>query len=321
MLGLFLSSIFWLPALLEQEYVNGLKIYNVEDNFPEIYQLIFPSWGTGFSSSSLENQMSFQIGVTNLLGVLLSFIALIIYIKKRDKKKISAIVFFLISFIVVTLLITKISQPIWRTIPFLNYFQFPWRLLSLEILITSFLAGGIFFRQFKLLAFFMITLAFLITYNYTKPAYFHQRNDDYYISRSNFIDGTNSVGNYFNTIWFDKNLKKQKNILEIKPEIKIISKNIGIQKYQFILFSEKKEQIILNIAYFPGWIISSNGKEENATYTVDGRIRFNVPKGKTDIEIIFLDTIIRKISVLLSSLAFLILIITFVKGLKKNYDK
>ena len=56
--GVGLSAIFWLPALLEKQYVTGLQIFTIADNFPEIYQLLLPSWGSGFSNGSIQNQMS-----------------------------------------------------------------------------------------------------------------------------------------------------------------------------------------------------------------------------------------------------------------------
>lgn len=315
--GLSLSAVFWLSALLEKGFVTGLKIYDVKDNFPEIYQFILPSWGTGFSSSDLQNQMSFQIGIANLLGILLSIIVLIISIKKKDKKSL-LIIFFLVWFILVFFLMTKISLPVWQTIPFLNYFQFPWRFLSLEIFITSFLAGSIFLRKSKLLAFFMIFLAFILTYNYTKPAYYHQRNDYYYISRSNFIDGTNSVGNYFNTIWFDKSLKKQNTKLEARPGVKILSEKIGLQKYQFILSSKKGEPVIVNTAYFPGWTVFLNRKKEIVSNTVDGRILFNIPEGETKVEVELSETLIRRFSSLISFITVLILVTIFIRKFKNK---
>ena len=48
-LGLSLSSPFWLPALYETKYVTGLDISNPTKHFPKLYKLIYSSWGYGFS--------------------------------------------------------------------------------------------------------------------------------------------------------------------------------------------------------------------------------------------------------------------------------
>lgn len=313
--ALGLSSIFWLPALLEQKYVQGLQIYDITENFPEIYQLMIPSWGSGFSGSDLKNQMSFQIGMVHLLGVMLSFILLILP-KKNTASNNNLTIFFLSWFFIIFLLMLKVSLPIWKTVPFMAYFQFPWRLLSLEILIASFLAGSIFsIYKSKFFALTLISLLVFLSFGYTKPAYYHQRNDNYYISRSNFIDGTNSVGNYFNTIWFNNRLQKQKNKLELGQNDKIFSEKIESQKYNFNLFFDKPGYIIVNTAYFPGWAVFINGKEEKIFSTADGRIVFNAPEGLVTLKIELLPTISRKVSTPLSLLAFAVLIIL----LKRNW--
>src|SRR3989344_7411455 len=68
--GLSLSSPFWLPALYEAKYVLGLQISSPLHHFPKIYQLIYSSWGYGFSGEDKAGQMSFQIGIANIIAVM-----------------------------------------------------------------------------------------------------------------------------------------------------------------------------------------------------------------------------------------------------------
>src|SRR3989344_5436424 len=68
--GLSLSSPFWLPALYETKYVLGLQISSPLHHFPKIYQLIYSSWGYGFSGEDKAGQMSFQIGIANIIAVM-----------------------------------------------------------------------------------------------------------------------------------------------------------------------------------------------------------------------------------------------------------
>jgi len=76
MLGLGMSAIFWLPALLEKGYVIGLQIFDVHNNFVQIYELLIPSWGSGIFGD-LKNQMSVQIGAANIIAVL--FVILLLF--------------------------------------------------------------------------------------------------------------------------------------------------------------------------------------------------------------------------------------------------
>lgn len=82
-LSLCISAIFWIPALFETGYVRGLQVFDVNNNFPELFQLIFPSWGTGFSTTDLNNQMSYQVGVANIFIVFCSIF--LIRIKNEHK--------------------------------------------------------------------------------------------------------------------------------------------------------------------------------------------------------------------------------------------
>lgn len=312
LLGLTLSAIFWLPAILERQYVTGLEIYDIRGNFPELYQLLIPSWGSGFSGADLQNQMSFQIGVGNLLVVLFGLLAAIVGIKKR-KRWVGIVLFSLVWFIAIFLLLLKVSLPIWERVPFMNYFQFPWRFLSLEILITSFLAGSVLksfdFAQGKIfLAFFLTLLVFLLGIGYAKPAYYHQRNDAYYTSRPNFIDGTNSPGNYFNTIWINRDLKRaNRKLTFVKGEGEILSEITETTNYTFDVLVKQDSETLVNTAYFPGWIVLIDGKKILPHPNKDGLISFEVPKGKHLIRLRFVDTPVREIGKISFFLSLIIL--------------
>ena len=321
LISLSLSAIFWLPALVEKEYVTGLEIFNIQENFPEIYQLIIPSWGTGFSGENLQNQMSFQIGLANLTVVFLCAFIFIVLVRRKDKRS-SVILFFVVSFFLIFFLMLKNSLFIWKSVPLMSYFQFPWRFLSLEILIASFLSGAILEiiakkrNYLKLISAVMLVLfTFILGVGYSYPAYYHQRDDNYYISRSNFIDGTNSPGNYFNTIWMNKNLNKTELPLIFttgKGTYKVIESGLTSKKFEIV--SKTDSEITLRLAYFPGWSTHLNNELTKTNHNKDGLISINVPKGNYTISTQFIDTTIRKVSVFISLSTLILLIWLFGKS-------
>ena len=319
-LGVGLSAIFWLPALFERQFVTGLQIYNVKDNFPELFQLLIPSWGTGFSGGSLEGQMSFQIGIANLLAILLAFVCFLIFLK-RDKGVAQTIFFQLLWFIVTFFLLLRVSYPLWEAVPIIDYFQFPWRFLSLMMLVTSFLAGAIsLLWKNKVFSIGFAFIAVFLSIGYAKPAHYHNRNDDYYLTRSNFIDGTNSPGNYFNTIWFDKNLKKQKNKIDLADAkgSSITSDVFKPQYYTFTTVVPRDTAAVVQIAYFPGWDVFIDGSQALVTYP-NGVINFSIPKGRHIVAVRFTDTIVRRVGAFISLSAFIVLLFvmyTFVNPMK-----
>lgn len=315
LLGLSLSSVFWLPALLERSYVVGLEIYNVASNFPLLYELLIPTWGSGFSEGSLGDKLSFQMGVANLLAVFGSLIMLVLS-KKRDGNK-SWVIFFILWFFFVFFLMLKSSQFIWEKIPLMSYFQFPWRLLSLEILICSFLAGGIvyFGKTRKILTGVLISIAILLGIGYAKPAHFLNRDDAYYITRSNFIDGTNSPGNTFNTTWF-KGMEKNKNKIDLivgNADIEVTS--MKSSNYLAEIEAQESSKILVNIAYFPGWAAYVNGKRTEIQQTEEGLFYLDVPKGKHDVEIKLENTPTQKTGVVGFFASAIVLLVLFSRAI------
>lgn len=297
LLGLGLSAIFWLPALIEEKYTLGLKIFDFSSHFPQLYQLLIPSWGSGFSGANVQNQMSFQIGIANLLAVFISFSVVILTRHRRDKNLKIAILF-LISFLLVFFLMTRQALFIWKNIPFMNYFQFPWRFLSLEIIIASFLAGSIvYFWKSKLLTMLLILLVFLLGIGYAKPAYYLDRNDEFYMNNPTFIDGTNSATNAFNTTWMNFKIAKQKEkIVFISGKGKVEQKVKRSNLYVFKADIENNSEILVNTAFFPGWTVKIDGEKANIARTRDGLFSFKISQGSHEIKIAFEDTNIRKVA-------------------------
>lgn len=285
-LGLGLTSIFWFPAILEREYVAGLDVFDYHRHFAQFYELIFPSWGSGFSQDISTQGLSFQIGVANLIVIGSIVISLIIIKKQREKR----ITFFMLGWIILSIFfILEVSMPIWMKIPFIQYFQFPWRFLSIVILCCSFLAGGVFGLRLPKLAFFtFLFLPVVFGIAYSQPAYYHMRDDNYYISRSNFIDSTNSPGDAFNTVWFNNSLAKATKLIE-----------------------DEGDSIKINVAYFPGWQVFVDGNRVDTNPNADGLIEAKRTESGGFIEVRFLDTQIRTFanSITLISLGILSLLL------------
>lgn len=319
LLGLGVSAIFWVPALFERHYVRGLLIYDISKHFPEIYQLLFPSWGSGFSNTDPSNQMSFQIGAANLLAVFMGILVIVFLLRKKNTYNAFIAAFFLFMFLVIFFLMLNISLPLWKAIPLFNFFQFPWRFLSLEIVVASFLAGGILnIWSSKTLTGLMIAGAILLTIQYTVPAYYWEREDSYYFTRSNFVDGTNTPGNAFNTIWMKAEKKREgEKIKIIKGEGEIKVNYIRSTKYHFLVNAKSRLDLLVRTSYFPGWVAFVNGERREVTHNDDGLITFSVGKGKHRVEVKLVNTPVRSKATLISVLSALFLLILLIPRNRK----
>ena len=144
-LGLGLSAAFFIPALIEQGYINRTQwfgqYYDPAQHFVYFFQLFNPAWGFGISQPGpddvAQGAMSFQLGAA---ATLLSLIALVT--ARRLKPYLRREVWFWGLWAVVSIFLTlNISALAWRYLPIVPYAQFPWRYLMLAIVPLSILPG------------------------------------------------------------------------------------------------------------------------------------------------------------------------------------
>ncbi len=306
-IALFISCIFILPALFEQRYVVGLQIFQTTKNFADLYQILIPSWGSGFSGGSMSSQMSFQIGAANIL---VFTIILISFIFRKIRKYKLFIFFFMIWFLLSCFLTTPYSAFLWENISFMNNFQFPWRVLSIGILSGAILAGCIpliFRLKFFYIALIIVCIGF--SYSYARPPYFLLRADHDLYTKPNFIYGTNSIGNSFQTKW----LPQQEKIFASKANVPVITVFENSTKRRYKVSLKKERDIVFNVSYFPGWSAQIDGKN---IYTKQskGKITITVPKGEHEIYLALLDTNVRRAAKLISIVTACMIVIFFMSS-------
>ncbi len=151
-LGLGLSAAFFVPALVEQRYINRTQwfgeYYDPTQHFVYFHQLFHPAWGYGISQpgpdDAAQGGMSYQLGAvpTALTLVALSAAAGMRSLKDRLRYGRRREVGFWGCWAVLSVALTMaISAPLWQYVPLVAYAQFPWRYLMLAILPLSILPG------------------------------------------------------------------------------------------------------------------------------------------------------------------------------------
>ncbi|HSD98572.1 MAG TPA: 6-pyruvoyl-tetrahydropterin synthase-related protein [Patescibacteria group bacterium] len=316
--SLGLSAIFWLPALFETQFVRGLQVYNIAQNFPDLSQLLLPSWGSGFFDSNGGDAMSTQIGLANIFVIIISCIVLAKLWRKKQEKK-PFLIFSLLCLAVLVFFMLPISLFFWQTIPLIHYFQFPWRLLSLVILLCSFLAGSVMLlKPSKPLAIILIAIAILTTYSYTQPAYYMVRTDSYYTLRSNFIDGTNSPGNIFDTIWNTTKSARSKERFPVQNGLYVTDLHF-LSPVNFSARTNTLANIQQSVAlsFFPGWQVTVDGKVITVFPSKNGQLSFLLPKGNHTVHIFLVQTFLEEIAQYVSLLTALILILFLLRKRQK----
>ncbi|MEM7111268.1 MAG: 6-pyruvoyl-tetrahydropterin synthase-related protein [Chloroflexota bacterium] len=140
-LGLGVAAFFWLPVGLERNEVNLNTLigdnnnYDFRTHFLSLREMLAPSlwldWG------ATEPAFRFNLGVAQwLLGVL----GLVMLLLRRVKDA-GHVAFFALGTAVHIFLMLPASTFIWEALPFLPFFQFPWRLLGAVAAMLAVLAG------------------------------------------------------------------------------------------------------------------------------------------------------------------------------------
>jgi len=145
--GLGLSAAFFVPALIEQGYINKTQwfgeYYNPEQHFVYFNQLFDPSWGFGISQpgpdDAAQGSLSYQLGVAATLFALVS-----LALSSRFRPRLRGELRFWGAWLLVSVFLTlPASVFLWRTVPIVGYAQFPWRYLMLAILPLSILPAAL----------------------------------------------------------------------------------------------------------------------------------------------------------------------------------
>lgn len=148
--GLGLSTVFWLPMLLERQYVRVDQWfdgrYDYRGHFVYFFQLFSPTWGFGVSKPGPDDPIGFQLGP---IALLLAGVGLALAWRRLGRLRWEMIVL-LVAGLVTVFLTLQWAAPLWE-LPVigsvLGFAQFPWRWFSVTAVCLSVLAGLPFFRM------------------------------------------------------------------------------------------------------------------------------------------------------------------------------
>ena len=141
LLGVGIAAIFWLVVALERNEVNLNTLLGQGDNYD--FHTHFLTWRELLAPSSRLDWgasapiLRFNLGIAQWmlggLGLFLTFSKRVIHRKQA--------LFFVATLVILLFLMTSLSAVLWENIPFLPFFQFPWRLLGAANFMLAVLAG------------------------------------------------------------------------------------------------------------------------------------------------------------------------------------
>jgi hypothetical protein len=311
LLAFLVTSFFFVPLFIERNYVTGLDIVNYRDHFVSLFQLLFPSWGSGFSVPGISDQISFQLGIPHILALFLTFIFLY-------KTKHKASIFFLVSTFIFVFLMVENSRVIWERLSFLRFMQFPWRLLSVTLICSSFLIGFI-ASYHKSLGIIILVLCFAFYVPYTNAVRYEKRPDSLYTENPNWKDGTTTVGNSFSILNFNKSAISQKDEFHIVSGDAVITRQVRKSYISSARVESKSDSLIeVKRALYPGWMVYMDSHKVPLAENSQGILSFVIPSGRHSIIVKFGQTPIRAVSLWVSTVTVVGICLFSIKTLYEN---
>jgi len=338
-----LSAIFWLPALIEKEWVNIHLIYSdaaldFHNHFIEPFRLLSSKWR--FDEMGGGRHLPIQIGVPHILLLIFS-LGYIFNLDASKEKEIKHLSIFFLLLVTVAVFMTNASSTfLWENIPLMKYLQFPWRFMSVLSLFISILCGGL-FAYFKkesmtvqqMLQTVLVIIIIISGIQYCRvPGYWvlnekmltpsYVRKDGGTLSSHNTdeMDKIIDYGEYLpKTV---KKLPDKKNagkVFKTKGAAEILDLKVQIQKYEFSVFAEENAEIVIGSFYYPSWKGLIDNKALSLFTDDEGLIHLKVPKGEHNIVVFFGDTIIRKLSKYISYFSLIMIFVILVLRWRKPF--
>lgn len=326
-LGFLLTSFYWIPVVFLAKFTQqGLNPSPI--SFPSLSQLLYSPWRFGFLFQGHKGELSYLIGYTQLLIILLS--ACLFFKNIFNEKLKNFLAFFLIIFIILCIMMFSATERIWKIIPFLEYSQFSTRLLVPLTLCISIIAG-IVVKKIKnnrlIVALCFFTIIYTIL-NWGNRRTIPTITDDYLKKEFGFKHDIANLEATF-PIWVK--LDKYNPITAPKSNIEILNGNAVIKEisrtpisHTYNINAQSDVLIKENTFFFPGWIVFGNNKQIQINYRnpkYPGIITFNLTPGIYDISVKFVDLPIITFSKWLSGLSFFGMLIYIFIPKKLNFPK
>lgn len=288
-----LAAFYTLPLVFERQFVQLWVMtagkYNVLNNFLSPGQLFSP----------LSPWLPFS-----WWGIALTPLGITVYYRSRIPQPTFAVLcFFILGLFMLLFLVTPASKAVWGSVELLQWFQFPWRLLSPAAFIICFLSGVIVYlpseniRRMLMVCFVflavvtlipMLSIAFrgssaLIPDEALEPAQI----------RKQWLSVT--VLSEYLPIWVKEKPASpvEERLTYSRPYIEVQKSEESAHLYAYKIKTAGETLFTANLFYFPGWKVYVNSEELKPRITRQGLMQFSLPKGQFRVELKFENTPIR----------------------------
>lgn len=340
-LGVATATIFWLPLLAEQRYIDVTQYvpenYNFVSQFTEFSQFLSPFWGFGFAVPGPADGMSFQLGV---VPVLLTLVALWLLVGRRVGREASArLIWALVSLTVVLGAMTALALPVWEGFPLAAMVQFPWRMLGLSAVLVALIGGGAARGLLGVLprptglhpaVALLVLLTLTASAHYTLPLFTPPSDQEETLLtildfQRQYRDMAGRLARS-EVVPQESPMEAQYDALEAPQKFRVIAGEATIAQHYYggstvraRIETGQPAQVEFMTYDYPGWTLYRDGQRlPHQTYPPEGTIAFEVPPGSHEIVARFEDTPLRRAAMFISLVALTVALGLLVWGQRRG---
>lgn len=294
LLGMGLAAFFWVPAIVEKQYVR-------------------------FDTITVSNPMEYTIGLrtlwlTGLAGVLAGIFFLFGKVKKHEK--ITSIAFALNT--ISLFFVLPISAFFWSIRPVASLVQFPYRMLAVAALMTPWIVASVgekFIRQKIIITGIVLVILVLPAWYQLQKISFVMREEGYYTTN----EGTSTVADEYMPKWVSviPDNRAPERIIFQNGRGTVVYEYLNTQKVVAHVDASEESLLRLQNVYYPGWGVTVDGKLVPVTYqNSNGFMEVSVSAGKHTVEAEFRETVMRFLADMVSVISIIIWFIILLKDRK-----
>lgn len=313
--GLILTSFHWIKIVTEMSWIkHATETYSASGSanydFRNHFLLSFPYiYGLENDANSL-----WYLDLAIIATLLVFLPSAIVFYKNAEKKFKAEMLPIMLVFIISFLMMTKLTQPIWENIAFLQKVQFPWRWFSIvSIFSVLFVAAGFEYclriwqtekRSQSILVFICIAFCVVFTCSQVIRQTTHLNETAFNETIKNIAFEANC--DCWLPIWASKNfsVNNEKVVAE--------NRNVTIISWQRLDKTVKIDKGIatdvrLAVLYYPHWKATINDKNVEVFKNHEGVIILPISEVETTIKLNFIEPQSVQIVTLISKLSWLLL--------------
>lgn len=295
LLGFSLSAFFWMPALLEGKYT----LRNIVTSGEAMTRMVPPLWFL-YSPWNYGQGEEFtkQIGIVHWISILAGIYFLI---KSKSRTVRLFIGGVLVLFLVSLVFMTNVTGVIWSHVMLMQNFQFPWRILTVSVLLSS-IVGAVVTAQLppywkKMVVWFVVVMSISFTAFMWHPKAYKVYDEPFFTGIYNSTTDTGESSPIWSVRFMEFRPTASMEVATGSASITSTNRSTTVRDYNVI--AHTKTRLVENTLYFPGWNVYVDGKDTAIEFQDPewrGRMTFWVDGGMHSIHIVFTDTKLRQLA-------------------------